>query len=218
MSHVDPAKKAAREAGLSRYTSTSPCSYGHVGERLVGSGSCVTCEQARRTKYRTERRDEYLAARRVMEKRRRDGDLEASRELSRQWRANNREKSRECVRISRAKWRLANPEADAEQAKRWRQKNLPKLCEYARTRRSRKLNAGGEVSAEQISDLLHRQHRKCAYCTVKLKRVFHADHIMPLSRGGSNFIGNIQILCKTCNLRKNAMHPTDFARKIGLLL
>jgi len=28
------------------------------------------------------------------------------------------------------------------------------------------------------------------------------DHDVPLSRGGGNQVENIQLLCKTCNLRK----------------
>jgi 5-methylcytosine-specific restriction endonuclease McrA len=30
---------------------------------------------------------------------------------------------------------------------------------------------------------------------------------MPLKLGGSNWPENLQLLCRTCNLRKNAKHP-----------
>lgn len=35
----------------------------------------------------------------------------------------------------------------------------------------------------------------------------HIDHVMPLRLGGSNYIENIQLLCRPCNLSKGSKHP-----------
>jgi CRISPR/Cas system Type II protein with McrA/HNH and RuvC-like nuclease domain len=32
--------------------------------------------------------------------------------------------------------------------------------------------------------------------------MLEVDHIIPISRGGSNQLDNLQILCKTCNIKK----------------
>ena len=37
------AKAEARNAGLTKYVSTSPCKNGHLGERSVANGACIEC-------------------------------------------------------------------------------------------------------------------------------------------------------------------------------
>lgn len=53
---------------------------------------------------------------------------------------------------------------------------------------------------------------KCAYCGIKTRffrgymghywDVACVDHIKPVSRGGGDEDGNLQLLCWTCNARK----------------
>jgi len=33
---------------------------------------------------------------------------------------------------------------------------------------------------------------------------FHIDHIIPVSKGGNNKEGNLQVICRTCNNKKGA--------------
>lgn len=57
-----------------------------------------------------------------------------------------------------------------------------------------------------------RDRGKCASCqtniTLELLATAHIDHIVPLARGGSNDLLNLQLLCSDCNLRKSTNSAT----------
>lgn len=56
-----------------------------------------------------------------------------------------------------------------------------------------------------------RQNGLCAYCGQRrqLKRMT-VDHIIPLSKGGTNDIDNLQCTCRKCNGLKEDMLPSEF--------
>jgi len=43
----------------------------------------------------------------------------------------------------------------------------------------------------------------------------HADHVMPLSKGGDHSMENLVIACASCNHRKNAKTPDDWIKEIS---
>lgn len=43
----------------------------------------------------------------------------------------------------------------------------------------------------------------CAYCVKPLPPNFHVDHVVPLSKGGTNERSNLVAACPSCNLRKS---------------
>lgn len=49
-------------------------------------------------------------------------------------------------------------------------------------------------------EVWQRDGGRCAECSTKEKLCF--DHIVPFSKGGSNTVRNIQLLCERCNLSK----------------
>jgi 5-methylcytosine-specific restriction endonuclease McrA len=63
---------------------------------------------------------------------------------------------------------------------------------------------GPGYRAADLLRLFRDQQGRCAYCDASLWVVFHADHIVPLSRGGLNTPQNIQLTCPTCNWRKGS--------------
>jgi len=48
-----------------------------------------------------------------------------------------------------------------------------------------------------------RDRGRCVYCGSNRK--LHYDHVYPYSKGGSNDVDNLQLLCQDCNLRKSDM-------------
>lgn len=78
------------------------------------------------------------------------------------------------------------------------------------------LKEGGSFTKSDIDLMLLDQDFKCVYCKADLNSVgYHIDHIIPVSKGGSNYPENLQCLCPRCNLRKSAKMPEDYEREIG---
>jgi 5-methylcytosine-specific restriction endonuclease McrA len=83
--------------------------------------------------------------------------------------------------------------------------------------RSRYYRGGGTQRARQRK-YLARRYPNCANpgCGVELDwetpglpHSGEADHIVPVSLGGSLATGNLQGLCKACNRQKGARHPDE---------
>lgn len=55
-----------------------------------------------------------------------------------------------------------------------------------------------------FQELLHKYNFMCCWCGTKEKSKLTIDHIIPTSKGGSDEIGNLQILCRSCNSKKGA--------------
>ena len=62
------------------------------------------------------------------------------------------------------------------------------------------------------------QRGMCANCNKKLNGKYDVDHIYPIARGGTNWPHNIQLLCKSCNCKKHAKDPFEWANENGRLL
>ena len=80
-------------------------------------------------------------------------------------------------------------------------KNHPEQMAHLKARRyARKKNAEGSHTFEEWKELCKKFDWKCAKCGRKTKLT--KDHIKPLSKNGTDYIDNIQPLCRSCNSRK----------------
>ena len=100
----------------------------------------------------------------------------------------------------------------------WKKANPEKVKADANVRRARKLAAEGFHTSDEIKALFKAQKGKCAYCLKSIRNGYHVDHVIPLARGGTNWITNIAVACARCNTSKGATDPIEFAQRLGRLL
>lgn len=61
--------------------------------------------------------------------------------------------------------------------------------------------------------VFQRNQYQCQSCGQTYpEKLLTVDHIIPLARGGTNDISNLQTLCYTCNQRKSAKLDQRFRR------
>jgi 5-methylcytosine-specific restriction endonuclease McrA len=138
------------------------------------------------------------------------------------WRENNRDKQNAAV----AAWSKANLERIKEnnaarylrdkkrisaRNKKHRQENPEASIARVQKRRAKKSGAGGSYTTEEWKVLCKKYSSKCLACGKKTKLT--ADHVIPIAKGGSSNIGNIQPLCMPCNAKKHT-GTTDFRYKV----
>jgi 5-methylcytosine-specific restriction endonuclease McrA len=74
---------------------------------------------------------------------------------------------------------------------------------YGKRYRVRKFNAEGSHTQGEWENLKIQYGYKCPMCErIEPQIKLTEDHIIPLSKGGSDFIENIQPLCQSCNSKK----------------
>jgi 5-methylcytosine-specific restriction endonuclease McrA len=90
------------------------------------------------------------------------------------------------------------------------QKEHPEQCRgYRAKRRAAKTEAGGSYTPTEWLALCKKFKHRCARC--KRRRKLEADHVIPIHKGGTSSIDNIQPLCRSCNAIKHTK-CTDFRR------
>lgn len=68
-------------------------------------------------------------------------------------------------------------------------------------------------------ELMKRQDNTCVYCGYRrIARTLDIDHIVPVVRGGSNDIGNLQVICRPCNQRKGIQSDEEFRARYASLI
>lgn len=132
-------------------------------------------------------------------------------------------KNKERISERDKQYRHKNRERLSEQSKQYYRKNKEEICrfqkEYRQSKSGRIASAAGrhrrcsreaasEVSltVKQFHRILKNQRCRCNICGKKFtkSRPPAMDHIIPLSKGGGLTSGNVQVLCKSCNCKKQS--------------
>ena len=113
------------------------------------------------------------------------------------------------------RYRAEHTEERREYNRRWRTENLEKARALYHNRRARLLSAPGSHTVEDIRLQVRAQTDKkgrliCWWYDEPIEGTYHADHRIPLTKGGGNGPGNLVIAHATCNLKKNAKLPGEF--------
>jgi 5-methylcytosine-specific restriction endonuclease McrA len=149
----------------------------------------------------------------------------------RAWYQENKDKIKEQARKRAAECRAAYTEAEQEQERRARrmryfanrETELERQRDYdkanskakwirVRNRTLLKKTAGSHTLVE-IAQMVRDQEGACAYCGKEFGDRYHVDHMMPLSRGGTNDWTNLAITCVFCNLSKHTQTAEEFINR-----
>lgn len=134
---------------------------------------------------------------------------------NKEWVQNNRERARELWRTNKAKHRalipkkirIAREKKDIRTYKERAQYMREYQKRYKSLRKEFLSKIPGKFTKNDIKAKLLLQENKCVYCTIDITLIYEKDHIQPLSKGGTNHLENIQMVCPTCNRKKYNKYP-----------
>lgn len=121
-----------------------------------------------------------------------------------------RDSNPKAMRQRRDRYRAENRETILARKAAYREANRIALRLAERQRQYKRLASENPCAPEEIEQMYEDQGGLCAYCEAPLEMLFHMDHMLPLSRGGTHAWENIAITCPRCNLRKSAKTAEEF--------
>lgn len=171
-------RNEALKAGDKYYFTGKPCKRGHIAKRFVSSFECIECSQRASKKEKKAIYD-----------------------------ANRYAEIAPIVRDRVGSWGQENPEKVRANKRRWESRNPLAIIKRSSARRARERESAGAYRTDDVLDLLRIQRNECAICECSIACGYHVDHIIPLARGGTNWCGNLQLLCAKCNQQKSDKIP-----------
>jgi len=155
---------------------------------------CRECNREGSKEYREKHPERIKAAQERYNK------TEKSKARAKRWRDNGGAEYQ-------AEWQRNNRDRVAANARRSYYKNIEsKRIRYTENNNRRRDLTRGFVLKKDLSRLMKQ------LCFVCGSNGEHVDHIIPLSRGGRHSIGNLQMLCASCNLSKGNKTMTEWKK------
>lgn len=159
---------------------------------------CRSCKSAMKREALEKNGDKIREQKRACHHRYR----EKNNERSRLWTAENKDRLNAEQRA-----RYASDEAYRDymraNALSWPKKN-PEAFKAIQKRRDERMKAiGGEIPDELKIEIWLDQEERCAYCGITLQfQECETDHLLAVSRGGTNERDNLRVACEHCNRSK----------------
>lgn len=153
---------------------------------------CHSCEIEKARLYYWKNPEKCRARR----KKWREEHPEENKMLLSKWRANNKDK----MSASHKDWIRRHREEVRAYQHDWGQKNPDKVRDGCRKRRAFLAQAEGSFTDAEFQGLVDK-YSGCLVCGTRER--LEADHVIPITKGGSNYITNIQPLCKFHNDSKH---------------
>jgi len=177
---------------------------------LVHKSKCKKC-------YNTNQRIKRVKTPKKLKYKNDEERRAAARYRSKIWYKNNKDKARRRIsewqhseqgKIKREQWfeewKLKNP-------LKWRlKKKRDKSIRRSREVGIPSLDLSSIVFLESYNLLNFKSNQfLCEYCLCEVGCDYHIDHIVPISKGGTNELVNLAISCPKCNLSKGSNLVTD---------
>lgn len=213
--------------------------YAHKHGKYGLQPVCKACAIERRRKHYAEHRDEvnerarkdraeHPEKQREYQRKYAAEHRDEERERARKWYAEHRDKAIERARKYNAehrdernerarKWYAEHPDKVLESQRKWNAEHPEIVKARQKVRNMRRRDKSGAPRSKAIVDLYKRSKGKCYYCGVDVGQNYHIDHVIPLTRGGTNDLSNLVIACPSCNLRKHDKLPHEFVEGGRLL-
>jgi 5-methylcytosine-specific restriction endonuclease McrA len=116
------------------------------------------------------------------------------------WRR-HRAANREGKVLASRKWRAEHSESNCETIRKRQKENPSLISDYSKRRYVAMSLAPGTVTDREIEDMMVAYGNRCL-CWDSTKKI-QVDHIVPITKGGSRSIENLQPLCKSSNSKKH---------------
>lgn len=153
---------------------------------------------------------EFRERQKVLAKKYRLANKEKRKEWSKKWWAKNAERIKLKRLAEKDRWQLyfkeynlKNIEKRREQARIWRNNN-PDRSRISRKKQKHRRRALGNINFTEWITKVAMLGNKCQICFRTEPEIkITIDHIIPVSKGGTNHIDNLQPLCVGCNSKKH---------------
>lgn len=152
---------------------------------------CMVCSKIRSRQWRENNRERMLQYKRQIRK----TNAVAIKEYNDKWRSEHQDYF--------IQWRQDNRDRNNLIAKQWAENNPELVRAKGHRYRTKKAGNGGSYTPMEWFDLCETYNWQCLCCGKhSYESPLTVDHIIPVTKGGSSNIGDLQPLCDHCNKAK----------------